>query len=175
MISYYNSTYEIEMYLTLGIVTLLFIFFIKKSRAKYRARYYKPAKICHGALLLIINVLFECIYRLFFVSQHEIGASVFVAYWLPQIIYYLFLITVLLALSSIYGLFIWPDVKNAINEKRSSMISLIFWLFILCIFYPSIVRLGIEEASLYMHAIILITDVMVSICLVRILVIKFNK
>lgn len=174
MISHYNSIYEIEMYLALGIVTLLFIFFVNKSRAKYRARYYKRPKIYHGALLLIINIFFEFIYRCFFVSRYDIGTSAFIAYWLPQIMYYLCLITVLLVLSFLYGLFIWPDAKNEINKKHSFNIPIIFLLSIF-VFYPSVVRLGIDETSLYMYAMILIADGFVSIYMVRMLVIKFNK
>lgn len=174
MISYYNSIHGIEMYLALGVVTLLFIFFVNKSRVKYRARNHKPPKIYHGVLLLSINIFFECIYRRFIVSQHDIDTSVFVAYWLPQITYYLCLLTVLLVLSSLYGLFIWTDAKNEVNKKHSFNIPIIF-LLSLFIIYPSLARQELVESSPFMLAMILIADGFTSLYIVRMLVIKFNK
>ncbi|MCH7371013.1 hypothetical protein [Aeromonas sp. MR16] len=162
------------MYLTLGIVTLIFIISVKKSRVKYRARAHKLPKIYHGALLLIVNALFEFIYRQFFVSQHDIDESVFVTYWLPQIIYYLCLITVLLVLSFLYGLFIWPDGKNEVNKNHSFNIPILF-LLSLFIFYPSLGRQELVEISPFMLAMILVADGFTSLYLVRMLVIKFNK
>lgn len=155
---------------------LFFLFFLNKSRIRYRKRDYREPKLFHGALVLLINIAFEVVYRNVYAFQptQVQGGSVFLVYWLPQVIYYTCLITVLLALSYFCGLFIWPDTRNEINKKHSFNIP-IFFLLSLFIIYPSISRYGLVESSPFMLAMILIADGFTSLYLVRILVIKFNK
>ena len=166
------------MFIMLGVATLFlfFLFFLNKSRIRYRKRDYREPKLFHGALVLLINIAFEVVYRNVYAFQptQVQGGSVFLVYWLPQVIYYTCLITVLLALSYFCGLFIWPDTRNEINKKHSFNIP-IFFLLSLFIIYPSISRYGLVESSPFMLAMILIADGFTSLYLVRILVIKFNK
>ena len=166
------------MYIMLGVATLFlfFLFFLNKSRIRYRKRDYREPKLFHGALVLLINIAFEVVYRNVYAFQptQVQGGSVFLVYWLPQVIYYTCLITVLLAPSYFCGLFIWPDTRNEINKKHSFNIP-IFFLLSLFIIYPSISRYGLVESSPFMLAMILIADGFTSLYLVRILVIKFNK
>ncbi len=161
------------MYLALAIAILLFIFFLKKSRARYRIRDYKRPTIIHGIIILLVNIAFEIIYRAEF-APIQAGYSSLLTYVLPQVIYYLLLITIFLVMAYRYGFFIWPDDRNAINRQHTINIPMCFLLtiFIVC---PSAMRNGIIEASPYLHVCSLIGSGLTSIYLVRIFTIKFNK
>jgi len=99
--------------------------------------------------------------------------SVFLVYWLPQVMFYLCLITVFLVISCTHGLFIWPDSKNKINQRLSLNIPMCFLLSNF-VFYPSIMRNRLAENTAILFLISIIVGGLLSIYLVRILVIKFN-
>jgi hypothetical protein len=160
------------MYLALVIVVLLFIFFLKKSRTRYRIRDYKRPAIIHGVIILLVNIAFEIIYRAEFVPT-QAGSSSLLTYVLPQVIYYLLLITVFLAMAYSYGFFIWPDDRNAINRQHNINIPICF-ILTLFILYPSFMRNGLVESSSFLLVCSLIGSGITSIYLVRIFVIKFN-
>ena len=163
------------MYILLSVVVISFIFFLNKSRARYRNRDYKEPKITHGVIIVFVNIVFELAYRYIYNPQNAkiSEASVFLVYWLPQVIFYLGLVTVFLAMSYMQGLFIWPDSKNKINQNHSFNMPICFLLSIF-LFYPSLMRNGLVENTAFMLVSSLIAGGLTSLYFVRILVIKFN-
>ena len=163
------------MYILLSVSLLSFVFFLNKSRARYRNRDYREPKISHGIIIVFVNIVFELAYRYIYNPQIAKASetSVFLVYWLPQIIFYLCLVTTFLLMSYAFGLFIWPDTKNKINQSHSLNIPICF-LLSLFVFYPSLMRNGLVENTAVMLVSSLIAGGLTSIYLVRILVIKFN-
>ena len=79
------------MYILLSIAVLSFIFYLNKARARYKNRDYRKPQISHGILVLFVNFVFEVAYRYIYNPQIDKNpeSSVFLVYWVPQIIFYL--------------------------------------------------------------------------------------